>query len=766
MAFGVGGFNPPSKSGFNKKFSQNLGEEADFQKVPNWQLDENPFKFTPKNSSLKSQVRFYDHDSLWARWRRGYELYTITQSVLGSFAQERAARGDYRMYCTFQQFPGVFIPARVFTFPSVDQEIGEQMVGMRDTNSFSFYNFGLPILAVRYLGDVFSASYSQSGTSIVVSRQDHGLRVGENVYLDFLSGGSVDGTFPIVAATQNSFTVTAASPVTTGGSVLYYLSTVFSDPRWTTTRVRLRSLPVPVRFFAGERLADRVIERDPGIFSTYSRTGSLVTVNCSSQHGLSTGNKVFVAVTSGIVSSGQYTITVTSPTQLTFTTIDSGTTSGNLVLRRLIPGYRYDDYVGYTVTGVDVTTNEIVFQRDDSYGARTTNNKTETIVPAHRGFTVGRFLTTELRWQCSCQDFMRRDGYNLYSEVSRRRFPLAAITSTKPGQVQNRDGTLSDERDIPGSFADLGYVTINNFYQLPTYKDTKDTSYPNLMYYQLRWCKHIYAAMFALLHDEGNQPIAIAADYFQAGPNITVTAPQHGLQANTKIQLEFTSGNAISGQYTITTVLNSNQFIVVYPFDDTTSGYCTVSNLKEHEYVGSWLLEPNDKPIGDELDTFYRNFEKENARVKQAAERFAMMQQGMKWVGGKSITGSRNQPQQTANYDPQLVTMMMTDSIRRNDVDALDRDGRLVNTSNRMLSMMTKLLNIQPSLIQDTKFGMLDEPLINYVPDFEFGLIQGGTYLNGVPVEPASQTSIIDCETYNPLTAQDTVVDAGLYINS
>ncbi len=766
MPFGIGGFNPPSKSTFKKDFSKGLAEKAEFNKVPEWVLDENPFKFTPKNTNLTSLTRFYDHDSLWARWRRGFELYTITQSVLGSFAGERAARGDYRMYCTFQQFPGVFIPARFFTFPSGNKEIGEQIVGMRDTNSFNFYNFGLPIQAVRYLGDAVSATYIQSGTTITVTSPDHGLKIGENIYLDFLSGGGIDNTLLVVAVTQNTFVLTAASATSTSGTLLYYLSTPFSDPRWTTTRVRLRSIPTPVAFFAGERLADRIVERDPGIFSTYSRTGSLVTVTCSSPHGLSTGNKIFVAVTSGLVGSGQYVITVTSSTQLTFSTIDSGVTSGNLILNRLIPGYRYDDYVGYTVVGTDATTKEVIFQRDDSYGAKTINNQAVTVVPAHRGFTVGRFLTTELRWQCSCQDFIRRDGYNLYNELRNRRFPVTPIGSTKPGQVQNRDGTLSDERDIPGSFADLGYVTINNFYQLPTYKDTKDTSYPNLMYYQLRWCKHIYASMFALINDEGNEPIAIAAAYVQAGPNITITAPNHQLQANTKIQLDFTSGNAISGQYTITSVPNKDTFVVVYPFSGTSSGYCTVGNLKEHEYVGTWLLEPSDKPTGDELDTFYINFGKENERVKQAAERFSMMEQGMKWVGGKSITGSRNQPEQVANYDPELVTMMMTDDIRRASDGSLDRDGRLLNSSNRMLSMMTKLLNIQTTLIQDAKFGMLDQPLVNYVPDFEFGFIDGGRYLNGNPVESASQTSIIDCGTYNPDTAQDTVVDAGLYINS
>jgi len=766
MPFGVGGFNSPSKSNFNGSFSKGLGEKADFAKVPEWELDENAFKFTPKNTKLKSRIRFYDHDSLWARWRRGYELYTITQSVLGSFAAERSSRGDYRMYCTFQQFPGVFIPARVLTFPSANQEIGEQMVGMRDTNGFNFYNFGLPILAVRYLSNPVSGTYAQSGTTITVTKQDHGVRVGESIYLDFLSGGGIDATLLVVSATQNTFQLTAAAPTVTSGNLNYYLSTTFNDLRWTTTRVRLRSIPTPVRFFAGERLADRVVERDPGIVSTYSRVGSLVTVTCSSPHGMSTGNRVFVAVTSGIVSSGQYDIVVTGTSTFTFTTIDSGVTSGGLILNRLIQGYRYDDYVGYTVTGFDASTNEVIFQRDDSYGVRTVNNKPETIVPAHRGFAVGRFLTTDLRWQCSCQDYMRRSGYNLYSEITNRRFPVTAITSTKPGNTENRDGSLTNERDIPGSFSDLGYVTINNFYQLPTYKDTTAFSYPNLMYYQLRWCKHIYAAMFSILHDEGNSPIAIAAQYTQSGPNITVNAPDHGLLANTKIQLDFTSGSAISGQYTITAVPNKNSFVVVYPFSNTTGGYCTVSNLKDHEFVGSWLLEPSDRPIGDELDTFYRAFEKENKVLKQAAERLAMMEKGMKWVGGKSITGARNQPEQTANYDPELVTMTMVDNIRRDDNGQLDRDGRPVNTSNRMLSMMSKLFNINPELIQDTKIGMLDEPLVGYTPDFEFGLIQGGLYRNGVPVEPASATSTIECDTYSPLTAQDTVVDGGLYINT
>ena len=126
-------------------------------------------------------------------------------------------------------------------------------------------------------------------------------------------------------------------------------------------------------------------------------------------------------------------------------------------------------------------------------------------------------------------------NYNLFDELQGRKFPVTPITSTKPGQRLNKDGTTTNERDQVGVFGDLGYITINNFYQLPDYKDKSATSYPNLMYYQLRWCKHIYAAMFSLLHDEGNEPISISARYVQSGPNITVTAPDHGDRKSTRL---------------------------------------------------------------------------------------------------------------------------------------------------------------------------------------------------------------------------------------
>ena len=755
MAFEIKGFDKSSNFDFKKKF----------KKFDTKSKEPSVYPRGSDGYELESEVKFYNQDSLWTRWRRGYELYTFTQQILGSTSKERDRRGDYRLFFTFQQFPGVFIPARIFTFPSTNQELGEHICGMRDTDGFSFYEFGLPILEVRYLAPSVNASYSQSGTSLVVTKSDHGLFPGDSVFLDISTGTAIDETLTIVSKTQNTFTVTASNSLTTSGNVTYHNSTLFNDTRWRFVRVKLRTLPTEVAFLAGERMADRIIEKDPGIASTYSRSGSEVTITCSSIHGLSTGNKVFLDVSTGNVPSGRYTIEVTSTTEFKVTTLTSGSTSGNLTLSRLLRGFRYDDYVGYTVTGSDANTNEIIFQKADSYGAKTVDTVAKTTVPAHRGFAVGRFLTTELRWNCSCQDFSRRDSYDLFSTKNHEKFPVTALRDTKPGNVLQPDGTLSEERDIPGTFRDLGYVTINNFYELPEYEDEKEFSFQNLLYYQLRWCKHIYAAMWSLVHDEGNEPLKLAAKYTQSGINITITFENHNLNKNDKIQLNFTSGNAISGEYTITNVPDPNSFVVIYPFAETTSGYVTVENLKKHEYVGAWLLEPNDKPIGKGLENWEKRWAKEKRKMQEAVEIFALYNRSTKWEGNKEIIGNFNNKQNIANFDPSVVAMTLTDSLKRDATGNLDRDGRSLNTTNRLIAMVNKLFNKAPTVLDDIKFGIVNKPLIEFTDAFESGLINAGDYINGELVDSAVNTSDLNASTYSPDTAQDTVVDAGLYLN-
>ena len=787
---------PRKKDSFGSRFDSGFNSFSDqIKKESNkylFAVDKNPFDFEPKDRQQISRITFYNQDSMWNRWRRGYELYTLTQTYLGTSAKTRHTRGDFRMYCEFQQFPGVAIGARMFTFPSSHTEIGEQMVGVRDANSINLYNHGLPILAVRYMQAQKNGTYAQTGTTMVVTSVEHGYNIGDSIYLNVTSGAALDETLTITGTTTNTFTCTASTPVTTSGNVKISRVTTFTDPAWVQQRVQVASIPTAVALVAGERLVDRVIERDPGLVSTYSRTASTVTVTCPSAHGLATGNEVFVSVASGPVLSGLYIVTVLNSTQFTITTLTTGVASGALTVTRRIRGYDYNDYVGYTATGVDLSTNEILLQRDDSYGTRLLDPVTNlpsaqgvarTVVPAHRGFAVGRYLTTEIRYQCTCQDYLKRETFNFYKEQQRRKFPNTKAGSVRPGYRMDRDGNLIPTRDDVGVYSDFGYIVLNNFYQLPTYEDLSEDSRPLLAYYQLRWCKHIYAAMWSIVHDEGNEVFDLNATFTQSGPNITITTEEpHNLGLNTRVNIGFLDSANESGDYIVSQIIDANNFIIIYPTNQTASGTCQVHNLKPHEYINTWLLEPNDPPVGESARIFMQKLERENERLRMAAERLQMMGYGMPWTGAKGMSGPRNQPNQQANYDPNLVTEMVTDNIRRNDQhDPNDPNsnrfsftGTPLNVTNTMLTVMQKMLNVDMKLIQTAKFGMLDQPLTDYASDFRFGEIDCGNYLNGTPEDynPSTGTrtpDVLDCGTYVngvPTTPPFTQIDCGVYLNT
>ena len=67
MAFEIRDFGKSSNFDFSKKF-KNFDNKP---KVPS---------VYPRGSDgfeLESEIKFYNQDSLWTRWRRGYELYVI-----------------------------------------------------------------------------------------------------------------------------------------------------------------------------------------------------------------------------------------------------------------------------------------------------------------------------------------------------------------------------------------------------------------------------------------------------------------------------------------------------------------------------------------------------------------------------------------------------------------------------------------------------------------------------------------------------------------
>ena len=76
-----------------------------------------------------------------------------------------------------------------------------------------------------------SGTYSQSGTTVTVTSNGHGLAVGSLVDVKITSGSGVDGTFTITSVTANTFVYTAVDSLSTSGSVSHAVPN-YTLPVW------------------------------------------------------------------------------------------------------------------------------------------------------------------------------------------------------------------------------------------------------------------------------------------------------------------------------------------------------------------------------------------------------------------------------------------------------------------------------------------------------------------------------------------------------
>ena len=82
-----------------------------------------------------------------------------------------------------------------------------------------------------------------------------------------------------------------------------------------------------------------------------------------------------------------------------------------------------------------------------------------------------------------------------------------------------------------------------------------------------------------LITDTGNSTakVPLSGTYSRTGTTITVTATAHGMNVGEKVELDFTSGTAVDGIYTIVTTA-TNSFTVTSAASGTTSGNVTLHN--------------------------------------------------------------------------------------------------------------------------------------------------------------------------------------------
>ena len=104
MPFGFDKFDNKSNFEFKKQFKN-------FENIP-----KEPSVY-PRGSdgyALESEIKFYNQDSLWTRWRRGYELYTFTQQILGSTAKERDKEETIDYFLLFNNFRSFYTCKNIY----------------------------------------------------------------------------------------------------------------------------------------------------------------------------------------------------------------------------------------------------------------------------------------------------------------------------------------------------------------------------------------------------------------------------------------------------------------------------------------------------------------------------------------------------------------------------------------------------------------------------------------------------------------------------
>lgn len=169
-------------------------------------------------------------------------------------------------------------------------------------------------------------------------------------------------------------------------------------------------------------------------------------------------------------------------------------------------------YNNYTVVAVgtkaggpavpeDAATQDTLFLSMTSDTSWTTVEDESFLVPAQSNPIVGEFLSSAMRFGCNCPDYLGREDFNLYKYAQKRNYPFTSTQDLKPGIYDPGTETYSGERpvntrDFPGFTRDFGFIYTKQLLDITSYKDNAGSSYsdPNVLFFQPRFCKHIYAS--------------------------------------------------------------------------------------------------------------------------------------------------------------------------------------------------------------------------------------------------------------------------------
>lgn len=291
-----------------------------------------------------------------------------------------------------------------------------------------------------------TGNYSRTGNVISVSMQAHGLQSGEDIFLEFTSGGATSNSYVVTVTGANTFTCVDTVAGTISGATC----------RWDirdlniTTEVTVVNATTLKYFSPGPEVATTTAYQS----ATYSRAAfsATTTVTTPLPHGLITNDNVYIDFKTGAVTQDNtYTVTFVSNTSFTIiapsssgATPDTGTAEVNLLNGKVDLGsqvqarsYLYTWYTPWEEESVGSEPSDELFIKE---GQIVTVSNLPTAAPAGNNFVRGIRLYRTLAGSTQAEYFRLRTLWfpNDIAEVSRAS-NVSTVTFDFPHNLQEDD---------------------------------------------------------------------------------------------------------------------------------------------------------------------------------------------------------------------------------------------------------------------------------------------------------------------------------------
>ena len=436
----------------------------------------------------------------------------------------------------------------------------------------------------KYIKGETTATYAQSGTTVTVTKADHGVESGDLLLLKPSTGTNTTantGVFSVRATASNTFTYTSSQNQTTSGNITYgttWSGRIAGDKKTALEPTFVGRTINNLNLFRNRLImlseenvilsasddygrfwpetVQTMVESDPVdlacggssiniLLSTVAFANTLLLFSRNSQFRLDAGLNVGSALT-------PKTATITQ-----MTSFDMDTSVDPIAVGR----NTYFPIPKGNFSGLRE------FFLPDSSGSVPLSEDVTSSIP--------RYIPTNL---CNLISAVAEDAVAMLSLDQPKRIYLYKFFFEEDTKLQSAWSYW----EVSGSKKIIGAaIKGSDLYVITEYDEDGNSSQSGtyLEKVSLRPEQVDPGTEIEILLDRKVEEPVTAGTYSQSGTTVTVTSANHGYSTNDSIYVALTSGTGVDGQYTIASTPNANTFTYTAGTSLTTSGNCSFTKF-------------------------------------------------------------------------------------------------------------------------------------------------------------------------------------------